>query len=144
MKARGFSLVEIMVAMGILALLVSFAVPNFLRARSNTAELLAITSTHTVGKACQNFYSQGQPRSYPDSLAALSTSNPPYIDSVLGSGQKQGYQFAYTFQDAEHFQLQAQPVIPGINGNRFFFLDQTGVLRARQGGPAGPGDNPVE
>ncbi len=144
MKARGFTLVEIMVVVGILALLMSFSIPNFLRARSNTTEVLAITSAQTVGRACQNFYSQVQPHSYPDSLAVLSTSNPPYIDSVLGSGQKQGYQFAYTFQDTEHFQLQAQPVIPGVNGNRFFFLDQTGVLRVRQGGAAGSGDTPVE
>ena len=129
---------------GILGLLMAFAIPNFMRARSNTYEMTAITSCQTIGKACQNFYSRALPHAYPDNLDSLSTTTPPYIDPVLGSGQKQGYQFIYTIQDIEHFQLQAQPIELGRSGNRFYFLDQTGVLRVRVGSAAGPVDNPVE
>ncbi|MDO8730254.1 MAG: type II secretion system protein [Candidatus Omnitrophota bacterium] len=144
MKNRGFTLAEIMVTVGIIALLCAFAIPNFLRARCNSSETLALTSCQTIGKACQNFYAQINPHTYPANLAVLAGSTPSYIDAVLGGGQKQGYNFLYTFLDAERFQLQAQPITPGSTGNRFFFVDETGVLRVRMGAPAGPGDVPVE
>lgn len=129
---------------GIIALLAAFSVPNLLRARHNGSEVLAIGSCQTLGKAFQNFYARELPHTYPGSLAALNASNPPYIDPVLAGGEKQGYRFVYTLQDPEHFELRAQPVSLGHSGSRYFFLDQTGVLRVQTGAPAGPTDVPVE
>lgn len=143
-KAAGFTLVEIAVVVGIIALLAAFSIPNLIRNRLNVAEMVAIGSCQTLAKACQSFYTRAMPHSYPDSLATLAAGDPAYIDPVLGSGQKQGYQFVYTFQDAEHFQIAAQPVTPGRSGNRYFFLDESGVIRVNQMGPAGPADIPVE
>lgn len=142
--ARGFTVLEITVVIAIIAVLCSFAVPNLLRGRMNSTESVVLGSCQTIGKACQNFYSYVQPHTYPDDLAQLANSNPAYIDSLLGGGVKQGYQFLYTRPDPEHYTLLAQPITPGVNGNRYFFLDESGVLRARHGQAAGPTDPPVE
>lgn len=141
---RGFTLVEVMIVVAIIALLCAFAVPNLLRARCSAAETVAVTSCQTIGTACQNFYAQGTPVTYPADLSVLSNSTPSYLDAVLGNGQKQGYSFLYTRLDANRFELLGEPVTPGVTGNRFFYLDETGVLRVHTGGPAGPGDLPLE
>ena len=144
MRERGFTLAEIMAVVGIIALLAAFAVPNFLRARSNTTEVVAIASCQTIGKSCQGFYSYVTPHAYPETLADLANAVPSYIDPALGSGQKMGYRFSYQRPAAERFELRAEPVDPGRTGNRYFYLDETGVLRVRLGAVAGPTDAPLE
>ncbi|MBI3322664.1 MAG: prepilin-type N-terminal cleavage/methylation domain-containing protein [Candidatus Omnitrophica bacterium] len=141
---RGFTILEIVVVVAVIAILCTIAIPNLLRGRMNSTESVVLGSCQTIGKACQNFYSHVQPHTYPDSLAQLAGLTPAYIDPLLGSGMKQGYQFLYNRPDPEHYTLMAQPVTLGINGNRFFFLDESGVLRARHGQAAGPADPPVE
>ncbi len=141
---RGFTIPELMVAMGIMATLCALAIPNLLRGRMNAAETVVIGSCQTIGKGCQNFYARALPHTFPDSLNTLATEVPSYIDSHLGAGVKQGYQFTYTRVDADHYTLDARPLNPGVSGSRFFFLDQSGVLRVRHGAPAGPNDVPVE
>jgi len=110
----------------------------------NATEVVAIASCQTIGKSCQNFYSRATPHTYPDDLTALANAVPSYIDPVLGSGQKMGYRFSYQRPDAERFELRAEPLDPGGTGNRYFYLDQTGVLRVRLGATAGPTDAPQE
>lgn len=143
-SCRGFTLMEVLVAVGLIALLASVALPSFLRARSTTSEVVAVASCQTIGKACQFFYSHSTPHTYPDGLPGLANAVPSYIDPALGSGQKVGYRFDYRLTDAERFELRAEPVEPGNTGNRWYYLDQTGVLRVRMGGPAGPADLPLE
>ena len=141
---RGFTVLEITMVIAIIAVLCSIAIPNLLRGRMNSGEVVVLSSCQTIGKACQNFYSYVQPHTYPNDLAQLANSNPAYIDSLLGSGVKEGYQFLYTRLDPDHYTLAAQPLNPGWTGNRYFFLDESGVLRARSGQAAGLGDPPVE
>ncbi len=141
---RGFTVLEITVVIAIIAVLCSIAIPNLLRGRMNSTEGVVLGSCQTIGKACQNFYSYVQPHTFPDSLADLANSNPAYIDPLLGGGVKQGYQFLYTRLDPDHYTLEAQPLSPGWTGNRYFFLDESGVLRARSGQAAGVADPPVE
>lgn len=140
---RGFTILEIAVVVGIIALLAAFAVPNLLRNRMNAAEAVVVGSCQTIGQACQNFYARALPHSYPETLAELSTGEPAYLDPILGSGQKQGYRFLYSRLDTEHFQLEAQPITQGWHGNHYFFLDESGVLRSRDGTQAGPTDPPI-
>ena len=140
----GFTLVEIMLVVGILALLAAHAIPNLLRSRMNTAEVVVIGACQTIAKACQGFYTRAMPHAYPQALTDLAAEPPAYLDPQLAGGQKQGYRFLYALVDAEHFELRAEPINPGWSGNRFFFLDESGVLRTRHGAPAGPGDLPLE
>lgn len=140
---RGFSLVEIMIATSIVALISALAIPNLLRSRMNASEALVMDSCHTIAVACQNFYSANQPHAYPATLQELAEASPPYLDPVLGGGQKQGYRFTYQSNAPDTFSLNADPVIPGWNGNRHFYMDETGVLRVRFDAAAGPNDVPA-
>ena len=72
------------------------------------------------------------------------------IDSVLASGQKSGYNFIYTPgpRDAQgripSYTVLARPATPGVSGQRNFFTDETGVIRATlEDRPATAADPPI-
>ena len=97
-KTKGFTLVEIMIVVAIVMTLATLAISSVLRVRHNANEMAAVASCRTILTACQNYYATNYPHAYPDSLPDLiaPNSNPPYIDSVLASGTKQGYSFINT------------------------------------------------
>ena len=142
----GFTLVEIMIVVAIVMTLATLVVSSVLRARHNANEVAAVAACRTVVTACQNFYANALPHTYPADLSDLiiPVSNPPYIDSVLASGTKQGYQFTYEFIDAESFKLNADPVVSGKTGTRHFFADESGIIKANPDREAGPADPAVE
>jgi type IV pilus assembly protein PilA len=137
---RGFTLVEIMIVVGIIVLLVAVAIPGLLRGRLNANEASAIASLKTIASASME-YRSGNP-SYPSNLSELAASNPPYVDSVLGSGSKQGYNFSYS-SSIGNFNVMAQPVIVNVTGVRSFFVDATGVIRAAGSGNATSSSTPI-
>lgn len=145
-KTKGFTLVEVMVVLAIVMTLATLVISSVLRARHNANEVAAIAGCKTIVTACQNFYANTLPHSYPSDLSDLIApiSNPPYIDSVLASGTKQGYTFTYVFIDSESFSLNSDPVIQGKTGTRHFFVNESGIIKARQNGQAVSTDPAVE
>ncbi len=147
MKSKiGFTLVEIMVVLAIVMTLATLVVSNVLRARHNANETAAIAACSTVVTACQAYYANTLPHSYPRNLSDLvpPASTPPYIDSVLASGTKQGYVYTYASGDSESFTLNSDPSVPGKTGSRHFFVNESGIIKAKNNGQAGVSDPAVE
>ena len=137
---RGFTLVEIMIVVAIIALLAAIAIPNLLRARHNANEAAAIASLRTISTACESFRAAQTPVNYPASLAALGPvvggvgSTPPYIDATLaaataadGAG-KQGYWFNYNRASNHTYSCVASPLVSGTTGTRVFTVTESGVV----------------
>ena len=144
-KNSGFTLVEIMVVVGIIMIVLTLALPNMLRSRISANEAAAVANCRLISNACQGYYANVIPHTYPLSLEGLiePTSNPPYIDTTLATGTKQGYLFTYAFVNDDSFTLLANPKNVGRTGNRYFYVDETGTITNKEGGKAGPDDNPV-
>lgn len=136
----GFTLMEIMIVVGIVTVLLTLAVPNFIRSRVIGNETAALANCRAINNGCQLYHVNQE--TYPESLSELiePASNPPYIDAVLASGRKQGYEFVYEFVDSGHFALNANPTSAGFLKGRYFYMDESGVVRANSDGPAGPED----
>ncbi len=132
---RGFTLVEIMIVVLILGILTTLAIPNVLRARITAREAVALSNIKKISEAAQMYYNQQS--SFPASLTNLSEAVPSYIDSNLASGTKDNYNFVYT-QVNEGFTLQANVEAGGVG--RYFYTDETIVIRQHVNAPAGPGD----
>ena len=133
MKRLGFTLVEIMIVVAIVVLLATIAIPNLLRARLSANEAAAVASLKTISWAAQTYRTSNP--GYPDNLSELSTSAPQYVDAVLGSGLKQGYNFTLT-GEANSFNVTAYPMTPNVTGVRSFFVDTSGVIRSSSNGTA--------
>ena len=125
----GFTLVEIMIVIAVIALLAAVSIPVFLRARIQANETSAIASLRSISTACIGFRSIQSPLSYPNNLNELGSATPPYIDQILGAGTKQGYSFNYNLVNANQYTCTATPVTPNVTGIRTFFLDESGVIK---------------
>ena len=134
---KGFTLVEIMIVVAIIALLAAIAIPNLLRARHNANESAAIAGLRTISTALESYRSAQTPPVYPASanLTPLSGSTPPYIDTALSgasvsSAAKQGYYYTYTSNaNNQQYTCVASPQVQGTTGTRSFYVDESGVIR---------------
>ena len=140
---RGFTLVEIVIVTAIIIVLAAIGIPNLLRARFNANESAAVLNLSTISTQAQIY--RGTNLSYPIGLASMVSPNavPPYINSVLGGGLKQGYSFELTGA-TNTFTVKAYPEVQGTTGSRSFFVDETGVIKWSTSSNVGPGDSALE
>ena len=129
LRKKGFTLVEIMIVVAIIVLLAAIAIPNLLRARLSANEATTIAAMRTLSTAMESYRAAQSPPAYPGNLTDLNASTPPYVDSVLASGVKGGYNFTYAVNGTAMYTVTAVPSQANITGVRSFFVDQSGVVR---------------
>jgi prepilin-type N-terminal cleavage/methylation domain-containing protein len=158
-KNKGFSLIELLIVVAIILIIAAIAIPNLLRARITANETSAVGSLRTINTAsiqyASTYSAPPPPCGFPPALANLGPPAPPtaasadLIDAVLAAGAKSGYNFVYvnTGVDANgcgtNYTINANPVTPGTTGQRFFFTDESGVIRQNTAGPATVADPPI-
>jgi len=147
----GFTLIEVMIVVAIIALLAAIAVPNVLRGRTSANESAAVGNLRALASSLEMYRSVNN--SYPDAwqadlyTAADPDFGPPsYNLDIQGAAQTvQGYAFRFTPLPAGcaepnclQYTITANPQTLGRTGTRAFFLDEAGTPRHCTG--AGPAD----
>lgn len=127
---KGFSLVELLVVVIIIAIVAAIAIPNLLASRRAANESSAIASLRTIHSAQATYFATtGSNTNYGD-LAALGGAN--LIDSALAAaGNKSGYTFALSRNAAAPFTTYCATAVPqtaGSTGDRSFAVNVQGVI----------------
>jgi prepilin-type N-terminal cleavage/methylation domain-containing protein len=146
---RGFSLIELLIVVAIILIIAAIAIPNLLRSKMAANEASAVGSMRTLNTACVTYSTTygGYPASLVvmggEGTSALPTSaSSELIDNVLQTGIKTGYSFSFSAATADavgnidSYLITAAPIKPGVTGIRYFFTDQSGVIRANSAGAA--------
>jgi type IV pilus assembly protein PilA len=132
-RRRGFSLIEMLIVVSIILIIITFAVPKFLKAQMSAHELGAIKAIQTIHQGEVQYQSQ-----YSRYATSLQELGPPasgpatpsagdLIGNDLAGGEKGGYKFTLT-GNAGGYTISAVPVTFGSSGSRTFFSDQTMVI----------------
>jgi len=144
-RTEGFTLVELMIVVGVIGIIAAISLPMLMRSRMSTNEATALASLRTIFNAETQFQTSSLVDADNDNVGdfaplsgATSLANPiagtePFIDEVLADGTKNGYVYTITVDNAgngdEAFSCTVRPVTYGRTGVRSFYLDESGVIR---------------
>jgi len=131
---KGFTLVEIMIVVAIIALLAAIAIPNLLRSRMTANESAAQASLRTISTACET-YAAANNGAYPTQEAQLTGATPPYLNRAYDGQTIQGYTYAYSQMTGTDYCVKAEPA-SATAGNRAFTINIGGILDEAAGATA--------
>ena len=137
MRRAGFTLIELMIVVAIIAIVAAIAIPSLQNARKSANETRVISFLRTATTVCEQYRTRY--RRYPSHEHDIVNAGflPP------GQGPK-GYLLTFAPQPY-YWALRANPEQPGITGDRYFFVDSSGVIRFSSAAPALPtGDPPID
>lgn len=121
---RGFTLVEIMIVVAIIALLAAIAIPNVLRGRATANETAGVGNMRALLSSLEMYRSVNS--AYPAAWSSMTSVNPPFYPQPFNAmpSTVQGYVYAYTGA-VNGYTITAVPN-NGTAGGRQFLINETG------------------
>jgi len=134
-KKAGFTLVEIMIVVAIIALLAAIAIPNVLRSRTTANEASSISNLRALVASLEMYRSVNS--EYPDDWTADMYTGadpdfgPPSFSLDLEAANAsniQGYTYNYNRLTTQTYVLNSNPETDNRTGTRSFWADESGQI----------------
>jgi len=146
-RAKGFSLIELLVVVAIIMIIMGMSIPKLLTAKKMTFEAGAIKAISTIHVAQAQYQSQ-----YGRFAATMAELGPPVkgkpsassaglIGADLASGEKGGYKYNLVANDSG-YTIHANPTAFGKTGDHTYFSDESLVIRLNAGAEPATDDSP--
>jgi type IV pilus assembly protein PilA len=138
-RQKGFSLVELLIAMAIVLIISAIAVPNLLSAKMAANEASAVSSLRTINGSAVTYSLTYPDSGFPTSLAQMGGAQPCtatpesacLLDETLANGSKSGYNFTWTGDGntpSVGYAITATPVAVGSSGLSAYCSDQSDTI----------------
>jgi hypothetical protein len=108
-------LIVIFASLPVMILLAAIAIPNLLRARLNANEASAIAQL-------KDYYAQ-----------EIDYKKQNFTYETIPDSENNGYYFKITSVNSDSFAIEAVPKESGVSGMREFVLDETGIIKTKDG-----------
>jgi type IV pilus assembly protein PilA len=154
-KDAGFSLIELLIVVAIILIIAAIAIPSFLRSKMAANESSAVQSVRDISTA-EAAYSIQFGAGFSTTLLSLggtgttaTPTNALLLDPVVSNGTKDGFTFIYAVNGTDPqgnpnaYNLNANPLGPGTTGSRWFFSDESFVIRVNTTHAASVSDTPL-
>jgi prepilin-type N-terminal cleavage/methylation domain-containing protein len=139
-RARGFSLIELLIVVAIILVIAAIAVPSYLAARIQANESAAVGDLRTLNVAQAAYFSAYPTVGYASTLGSLggSSCSPPssssacLVDTILAGGTRSGYSFSLSGASgtpSQAYQFTASPLSQNYTGTRYFCSFSDGLVR---------------
>ena len=125
---QGFTLVEIMIVVAIIALLAAIAIPNLLRAKMTSNDALAKATLRAMSTAAES-YGTANNGNYPGDETSLTGATPPYLNKgYCANSPIAGFKFNCANLSSTGYSITATPVSVGSSGSTTETITTGGVL----------------
>ena len=134
LRARGFSLIELLIVIAIILVIIGIALPKFNVAQMSSRELAVQQEVRTINTAQVQFQSQfgryaaTMAELGPPASGAPGPSGADLVPASLASGEKDQYQFVMTATQ-QGYTIVATPKVFNSSGRKSFYSDQSMVIR---------------
>ena len=124
-RKKGFTLVELMIVLAIIAIVAAFAIPNLMKSRMTANETAAIGALRTILAAEATYMNRYSVYGTLDELSAEGL-----IDSSLAGGRKSGYYYGQVDDDTSDYSycFGACPIEDGKSGAKEYCVTQQGTI----------------
>ena len=123
---QGFTLVEIMIVVAIIALLAAIAIPNLLRAKISSNDSVAKATVRALSTAAES-YATANSGTYPLDVTSLTNATPAFLNTAYCGSTVSGYFFTCTMSSTA-YRMAATPVNVGTSGSTTYTVSTGGVM----------------
>ena len=136
----GFTLLELMIVVTVLSIITTLAIPGLMNAKKSANEASAIGSLKAFTQTQLQYRLRYGTFAGVADLVAVGM-----VDSGFADLEKAGYSFLDSVApDTSNWAIEGRPQVNGDTGDRYFFVDSSGVIRYQSGSPADSASTAVD